>query len=260
MKKNILLGIVLPLLLSAAVCAAVFLPLSRSAGKKYLEYLKMNSALGATRRLADSAGGKEPGRAIAAQRDSGLAIDELSGYGKSLGVELVSLTPGEPRKEPGCAVVPLELEIQAPYKKLGVFLGGLKTLEKSCVVVSSFDCAFEGKDTLRLKAKLSLKMYLLGGDETMPAVLPAQPRQTALKSSYASWSRNPFFFPGEHGASLEDLHLEGILADKKGFEAVIDGEIVGKGEKIKGNTLVDIKNDAVILNDGKKDFELRLAQ
>ena len=261
MKKNVFFGVAFPLLLSAGICAGVFLPLSRSMGTKYLEYLKTNSALESARRMADSAA-REPGKAIASLRDAGEAVDELTGLASSLGVEFASLSRGEPLKELGYAVVPVNLEIQAPYKKLGMFLGGLRSLEKSCVVISSLDGGYAGPDTLKMKAKVALKMYLLGDDESPTAAMPAQPKRSAQaqKSSYAFWGRNPYFLPNEHGASLEDLHLEGILTDKKGVMAVIDGEMVSKGEKIKGNTLVDIKDDMVILNDGKKDFILRLAQ
>ena len=259
MKKNVFLGVALPILLSAALCAMVLLPLSGNMGRKYLEYLKINSALANGKRISAISGG-ETGKAIVAWTDAGLAVNELDNYGKSLGIEFVSLTSGEPRKEAGFVAVPVELEIKAGYKKLGAFFGGLEGLEKSCISVLSFDSGLAQGDALKLAAKLSLKMYLLGDAEAMPASPPAQVARSALKSSYASWGRNPFVSPNDRGASLEDIHLEGIMTDKNGFVAVIDGEVVAKGEKAGENTVVDIKNDRVILNDGKKDFELRLSQ
>ncbi len=80
------------------------------------------------------------------------------------------------------------------------------------------------------------------------------------KSAYSTWGRNPFALPNERGASLEDLRLEGILSDKNNFTAIINDRVVGIGEIIEGNTVVAIKADRVILNDGQKDFELKLNQ
>ena len=41
---------------------------------------------------------------------------------------------------------------------------------------------------------------------------------------------------------------------------MIGEAIVAKGGKVEGNTIVDIKPDRVILNDGTKNFELKLEQ
>jgi len=54
------------------------------------------------------------------------------------------------------------------------------------------------------------------------------------------------------------LYLTGILWDEKNPTAIINGKIIGIGDKVGGNSVVDIKKDRVILNDGFSDFELRL--
>jgi len=50
------------------------------------------------------------------------------------------------------------------------------------------------------------------------------------------------------------------MYDKKYPQAIINGEVVGIGATVGGKRVVDIKEDRVILNDGSKDFELRLDQ
>lgn len=54
------------------------------------------------------------------------------------------------------------------------------------------------------------------------------------------------------------LRLEAILFDTKQAQAIIDGKVMKTGEKINGNSLVDIRKDKVILYDGEKNFELQL--
>lgn len=59
-------------------------------------------------------------------------------------------------------------------------------------------------------------------------------------------------------ASYSPMLLSGILWDEKNPSAIINGRIVGIGDKVDGNTVVSIKQDSVILNDGISDFILRL--
>jgi len=54
--------------------------------------------------------------------------------------------------------------------------------------------------------------------------------------------------------------LSGILEHGKEFKAMIGDAIVGKGDMIDGNKVIEVQRDKVILNDGKKDFELKLAK
>lgn len=80
--------------------------------------------------------------------------------------------------------------------------------------------------------------------------------RNAGKTAYSSWSRNPFLVPSESQESV----LSGIMDDKENQTAIINNNIVKIGDKVNGNTVVDIKQDKVILNDGVKDFELKLGQ
>ena len=54
------------------------------------------------------------------------------------------------------------------------------------------------------------------------------------------------------------LYLTGIFWDEKNPTAIINDKIVGIGDRFGVNSVVDIKQDRVILNDGFSDFELRL--
>lgn len=64
--------------------------------------------------------------------------------------------------------------------------------------------------------------------------------------------------------SNESLHSEisltGILWDKAKPLAIIDGNVVKKGERVGNKTVVDIKQDRVILSDGEALSEFKLAR
>lgn len=54
------------------------------------------------------------------------------------------------------------------------------------------------------------------------------------------------------------LNISGILWDERDPRAIINGRIVGEGDKVDGNTVISIEQDLVVLNDGLSDFILRL--
>jgi len=74
------------------------------------------------------------------------------------------------------------------------------------------------------------------------------------------WVRCPFcgklYIDGGGGV----VALSGILWDKKEPKAVINGEIVGIGDKISNYSVVDIDKNIVVLNDGSKDIEISLEE
>lgn len=62
----------------------------------------------------------------------------------------------------------------------------------------------------------------------------------------------------EEGSKFAWLTLEGILWDPQSPLAIINDNIVGKGDKIEGAEVVEIKEDRVILRYGKEQSILRL--
>ena len=92
---------------------------------------------------------------------------------------------------------------------------------------------------------------------------PVTPIQSALmedrgtaRSEYQSWGRDPFS-PSAINRAV-DMELNGILWDTEAPQAIINEDIVGIGDRVRGNIIVDITQDTVILNDGLTDFELTL--
>ncbi len=95
-----------------------------------------------------------------------------------------------------------------------------------------------------------------------PAAEPAI-KQDALSNQDSDWCRDPFSGKVYKVAKEEvqkDLRLVGILWSKEKPTAIINNKIVGVGSSVGGNTVVEIKEDRVILSDGMHTFELKIGQ
>ena len=82
-------------------------------------------------------------------------------------------------------------------------------------------------------------------------------RRRAGRSRFNEWKRNPFV-PGQTVTKATKLTLHGIIWNKTRPKAMIDDAIVVEGDIVGANKVVDIQQNKVILNDGAKDFELKL--
>ena len=82
-------------------------------------------------------------------------------------------------------------------------------------------------------------------------------KRRAKQSSFQSWSRSPFVPKSVKGSSYQ-MELSGILGSGKNLKAMINGQILSKGDKLGSATVMDITIDRVILNDGSKDIILKL--
>jgi len=81
-------------------------------------------------------------------------------------------------------------------------------------------------------------------------------RQMAT-TEHATWAKSPFVQKSVQGMAA-GLSLQGIIWDEKNPKAMINGVIVKKGDTIQGNTVVEIRKQSVVLNDGERDFLIKL--
>lgn len=61
-------------------------------------------------------------------------------------------------------------------------------------------------------------------------------------------------------SSFRGVYLSGIVWDNERPTAIINDNIVGIGAKVGGITVIDIKQNKVVLNDSSGNFELKLGQ
>lgn len=100
---------------------------------------------------------------------------------------------------------------------------------------------------------------------------PAEEKTSAAAGSMKSWkelekfaenlkcARDPFTYAPTYSAGGSgDLKLDGILYDKESPKAMINGIILGVGERIDNYTVSAITPDSVLLTDGANEIELKL--
>lgn len=98
-------------------------------------------------------------------------------------------------------------------------------------------------------------------ENILPSSTAVTVKRRAARTRFTSWGRNPFALKGAPQATpSQTFDLGGIMWNEKNPKAMIGDAVVGKGGKIGSNTVVDIKKDRVILNDGTKDFEIKLKE
>jgi len=99
--------------------------------------------------------------------------------------------------------------------------------------------------------------------DTLPALVsPASNKKT---DKVDAWVRDPFSGKlytsvRKQGNTPKTLSLAGIIWDKNKPAALINDKVVGVGDRVGGSTVVSIKNDRVLLNDGTNDFEIKIGQ
>lgn len=73
------------------------------------------------------------------------------------------------------------------------------------------------------------------------------------------WGRDPFALKAEEAiAGATELILNGIIWDDKRPYAIINGEIVGKGDKMGEITIMEIRKDSVIIDTGAEKITLSM--
>ncbi|MFH0762303.1 MAG: hypothetical protein V1925_00205 [Candidatus Omnitrophota bacterium] len=101
-----------------------------------------------------------------------------------------------------------------------------------------------------------------------PAAMPVKPHYQLQEeeSRNLELTRNPF--AAAAGVKADDtssvqadqIALSGILWDKDKPLAIINNKVVKTGDKAGGCRVVEIKEESVVLNDGARDFELKLGR
>ena len=95
-------------------------------------------------------------------------------------------------------------------------------------------------------------------ETTLPARHIVPTKRSTAKTDFVSWDRNPFAPKTTPAKVVAKFTLSGIIWDQKEPKALINNVVVGIGDEIDGNKVVDIKQDRVVLNDGTEDIILTL--
>jgi len=140
-----------------------YAPLLEEIKKKYLECKLIESDVIDIRNIIETAGKVYGGRILPTEEDVHHAIDELTEHGgKMEGVNYISIRPKEIRQKKGekYKIMPIELEVETSYEKLGIFLGSLDDMEKGLLKVKSFDMNCNEKHPGTFITDLIVEVYI----------------------------------------------------------------------------------------------------
>ena len=279
-KENVFTVIIGGTVISAiGLYLFLFRPLLGKIEKGRQEYTKIEADIFRSRAIIQSAKKIESKRTLLTEKHSDILqpINELSKREKLKGINFVSVCRKDEEKEKGrkkkgkkgrkkkgpYKILPIEMIIESTYEQAGIFFEELDNLDQGVVSIASFTIIPFQENPVQLKTVLVLDMYLY-----IPAVkfvlpeklIPA--KRKIKKTSYSRWGISPFIPPKKTKLlkTAPKLNLTLIFLHKDKPKAVINGKMVGIGDKIENIRVVDIKVNKVILDDGIKKFELSLGK
>ena len=104
---------------------------------------------------------KEKKKGLIAEEEVSGAVEELTREGKSMGVNFASITQKDLTiSEEEYIECPIEIDAEAGYKALGLFMGSLDNLEKSLVTVERVSMKPDSENPAKLNARMLINIYL----------------------------------------------------------------------------------------------------
>lgn len=143
----------------------LFFPRMKELRAKYMECKLYESQLADARKLIEAVSklDKESGtRMLISEKEAAAGIDEFTKHSKSIGVNFLSMKPGNvimPKDMP-YKILPIEMDIEATGEQFVKFVGTIDELKKAIVTVKSFDITPNKDDNRKLKVDMVIDMYL----------------------------------------------------------------------------------------------------
>lgn len=104
---------------------------------------------------------KENKKRLIAEEEVSTAVEELTREGKLRGINFISIAQKDvKRSEEEYLEYPVEIDAEATYKNLGLFLGSLDGLEKSLATVEKISIKPDSVNPARLNARMFINIYL----------------------------------------------------------------------------------------------------
>ena len=165
-KANQTIAIIAAVAISISLVYGIFLfPRMKVLRARYLDCRLCESQVADVRNLIRDVSklDKETGaRILISEKEASSGIDELTKHGKSLGINFLSMKPGNVTIPEGMSykIMPIEMKIEATGTQFVKFAGSIDELKKAIVTVKSFDITPDKDDDRRLKVDMVIDMYL----------------------------------------------------------------------------------------------------
>lgn len=142
-----------------------FFPRMKELRARYLDCRLCESQVTDARNLIEAASklNKEYGsRILISEKEAASGIDEFTKHSKALGVNFLSMKPGDIIMPEGMPykILPIEIEIEATGEQFVKFIGSIDELKKAIVTVKSLDITPDEADSRKLKVSIIIDMYL----------------------------------------------------------------------------------------------------
>lgn len=207
-------------------------------------------------------------RRLLTEEEVSEAIHELSRTAQIQKVRFISLSPGQAAEtgDHEYRTQSLQIEAESSFEDLGVFLSGLDEQPLGIFTVKGLDAAPDPRDKTRIKTRLTLDLYLEGGQKSSSVLPPARgivfPKRAIKKNLSKSWDTDPFVPETrlESPIAFSDLVLNGIAYDKTNPAAILNDRIVRVGDFVGPYQVTGIDVDKVTVTDGDSSAKLTLDQ
>jgi Tfp pilus assembly protein PilO len=148
-----------------AVYLVIFAPLLKKLGVKYAECRACESQLWDARstiKYAENLDKSAGARMLISEKEASAGIEELTRFGKSLGISFSEIKPGEITYTAGAAykTMPIEISMKATGDQFVKFMGSVDELKKAIVRMKSFNITPEKEDRKELDIKMVAEIYL----------------------------------------------------------------------------------------------------
>ncbi|OGX23940.1 MAG: hypothetical protein A3J51_03815 [Omnitrophica WOR_2 bacterium RIFCSPHIGHO2_02_FULL_45_21] len=94
------------------------------------------------------------------QKELALTLDKITEAAKSRSLNFISISQQEIKALDGYRVLPVEMELDAGYKQLGLFWGDLENLQDVLVTVENFQASSDEKLLPKILCSLTLNIYI----------------------------------------------------------------------------------------------------
>ncbi|MCD6093502.1 MAG: type 4a pilus biogenesis protein PilO [Candidatus Omnitrophica bacterium] len=198
---------------------------------------------------------------VLSKEESTSLLGYLSHSAQKSNVRIIGIEPVQGEEKEG-DYLPLfiKINLEGKFYQLVSFLFYLENCSKF-IDTEKFEIV--SSDSGKQKARFVLKSLIT--TQKIASRQRPTPKISCLKDIPPISENNPFslkttkvspFF--QNIRSLGDIHLQGIVYDKEGPLAVINGYVVHEGEQLGEFMLKAIRGEEILLRKGKESFVIRL--
>jgi len=155
-------------LAALAAYLILFAPLLKKLGLKYVECRNCENRLWDARntiKYAENLDKSVGARVLISEKEASAGIEELTRYGKSLGITFSEIKPGDVIYSAGASykILPVEINMEANGGQFVKFMASVDELKKAIIRMRSFDIVPDNDDKNRLKINMVAEIYLSPG-------------------------------------------------------------------------------------------------